>query len=263
MSFTDWLFEAEGFVNPPKQGQWGVLHILTLVLCVLAIITFYFISKKVNNKERFKKIVIHALVYSILFFEIVSRIVYIVRMYYYNDPLMADYDLIWVLLPRPWCAVACWSLIASIFVKKKFFYNYASLSALLCSVIFFIYPGVGYNNQYIMFSNLYSIVTHALLLTTSITLIMFKWTEFKIDNLWKVLLAFLLTQVYALIEVFVLKIHHDPMYFMPNGDIQAGILGIQWWLYIIGYIALIIIYINSFYLVGDKKGYTRLFNKKF
>ena len=44
MTFEDWLFEASGFNNPPYQGQWKFLHILTLVICVSLIIGFYFIG---------------------------------------------------------------------------------------------------------------------------------------------------------------------------------------------------------------------------
>ena len=253
MSFTDWLFEADGFVNPPIQGQWKFLHILTLVICIVAIFTFKFLASKSKNKEKIQKIIVYTLVSMILFFEVVSRIVYMVKLYYYHDPSMAGLDMVWILLPKPWCAVSCWALMASVLVKKKFFYNYAALSALLCAVIFFTYPGVGYNNQYIMFSNLYSIVTHALLLTTSITLMIFKWTDFKYENLWKVLLSFVITMVYALVEIYVLKIQNDPMYFMPHGDIQEGILNIPWSIYIVLYTMLIVIYINAFYLTQNKK----------
>lgn len=261
MSFTDWLFEAEGFVNPPISGQWKFLHIMTLVLCALTIIAFYFMVKKSNNKEKLKKIIIITLVSLILFFEVASRIVYIVRLYYYHDPYMNGTGMKWIMLPKPWCAISCWVLMISVLVRKKFFYNYASLSALLCAIIFFVYPGVGYNNKYIMFSNLYSIVTHALLLITSITLIVFKYTEFKYKNLWKVMICFALTVAYALLQIYVLKIHHDPLYFMPNGDIQAGILRMNWGIYITLYCLFILVYINTFYLIEDKQTLKTIFSK--
>ena len=49
---------------------------------------------------------------------------------------------------------------------------------------------------------------------------------------------------------------------MPGGDIQAGILGIDWGLYIILYVILVIVYVCSFYLINDKETVKRFFNKK-
>ena len=256
MSFNEWLFGQ--IENPWIPKQWGFLHILTMLICVGLIISFYFLVKKVENKDKARKIIIYTLASLILFFEVASRIVYFIKRYYLNTPDMVGLNALWIILPKPWCAISCWALIASVVVNKKFFYNYASLSALLCSVIFFSYPGVGFNNQFILWDNLYSIVTHALLLTMSITLITLKFTEFKYKDIWKLIICFGLTFAYGLLEIFVLKtngvsIQSDPMYFMPGGDIQQDILGISWPLYITLYIILMIIYINSFYLICDKE----------
>lgn len=253
MTLSQWLFG--GFDNPRVENQWGPLHIATLVVCVAAILAFYFITKKSANKDKTKKIIICSMAGAIAFFEVMIRFVYFMKLYYFHHEAMNGTDALWIMLPKPWCAIACWLLIASVFVRKPFFYNLASLSALLCSVIFFAYPGVGYNNQYLIFENWYSILTHALLLTMSITLIVLKFTDFQYREIWKVAIGFALTVVYSLLEIFVLKtplgtpIYADPMYFMPNGDIQAGILGIDYGLYLTAYIALILVYVNSFYLV--------------
>lgn len=259
MSFSTWLFG--GFDNPFKAGQWRPLHICTMLACVGLIIAFYFIVKKSENKERARKIIVYSLVCAILFFEIMIRIVYSVKLYVLHQECMNGVTALWIILPKPWCAIACWVLMASVVVNKPFFYNYASLSALLCSVIYFAYPGVGFNNEHLLFENWYSILTHALLLTTSITLVTLKFTEFKYKNIWKVAIAFALTYVYGLIEIFVLKVFADPMYFMPEGDIQAGILHISYGLYLFLYIALILIYVNAFYLIGDRENVKRFFSK--
>ena len=261
MRFVDWFFEIGEFDNPFYQGQWKFLHILTLVICAVLIVTFALLYKYLKNKEKYRKILIITLVSIIAFFEIVIRIVYCVRKYHYNMPDMESHSLFWIIVPKPWCAIACWALIASVFVNKKFFYNYASLSALLCSVVFFSYPGVGFNNEYIMFSNLYSIVTHALLLVTSITLITCKFTDFKYKEFYKLAICFVVTFIYGLLEIYVFKTERDPMYFMPGGDIQQGILGIPWGLYITLYILLFAVYVNAFYLVDDKMTVKKLFKK--
>lgn len=255
MTFSQWLFG--GIENPFKAGQWGALHIATMLTCVALIIGFYFIVKRARNQERTRKTIVFSLVGAILFFEIMMRFVRCVKLYYLHQPEMAGITLTWIMLPRPWCAIACWSLIASVFVKKPFFYNYASLSALLCSFIFFIYPGVGYNNEYLLFDNWYSILTHALLLVTSITLMTLKYADFKFNELWKTVICFVLTFGYAFVQIFVLHIHVDPLYFMPHGDIQEGILKMPYGLYLFLYILLLIIYINTAYMIGDKENVKR------
>lgn len=251
MSFSQWLFG--GIENPFKAGQWRPLHILVMLSCVALIIAFNLIVKRSQNKEKAKKIIVYSLAGAIAFFEIMIRFVQCVKLYYLHLPEMEGITLLWIILPKPWCAISCWALIASVFVKKTFFNNYASLSALLCSVVFFVYPGVGFNNVHLLFENWYSILTHALLLTTSITLMTFKYAEFKYKQLWKVAFCIVLTFAYALVEIYILKIQADPLYFMPGGDIQADILRMNYGVYLGCYIALIVIYINTAHMLGDKE----------
>lgn len=257
MPFSQWLFG--GIDNPFKAGQWRPLHISVMLFCVALILIFNLIVKRSHNKDKTKKIIVYILVGAIAFFEIMIRFVQCVKLYHLHLPEMEGITMLWIILPKPWCAVSCWALIASVFLKKTFFYNYASLSALLCSVIFFVYPGVGFNNVHLLFENWYSILTHALLLTTSITLMTFKIADFRYKYLWKVAICFVLTFVYALVEIYILKIQTDPMYFMPDGDIQADILRIDYGWYLFGYIALILIYINTAHIIGDKDTVKKFF----
>ena len=251
MTFSQWLFG--GIDNPFEANQWGPLHIATLVVCAALIFGFYHIVKHATNKEQARKRIFYSLVGTIVFFEMMMRFVQCVKLYYLHLPEMAGLDLVWIILPKPWCAIACWALIASVFIKKTYFYNFASLSALLCSFIFFIYPGVGYNNVYLLFENWYSILTHALLLTTSITMMTLKYTDFQYKDFWKTVLCFILTFAYGFLEIFVLRIQTDPMYFMPNGDIQAGILRLDYGVYLFFYVLLLLIYINTPYILANKK----------
>lgn len=259
MTFSQWMFG--GIDNPFKAGQWGPLHIGVMLGCVALMIAFYFIVKHAKNKERTRRIIINSLGGAVLFFEIMSRFMYCVKKYILHHADMVGLDALWIILPKPWCAIACWALIACIFVKKTWFYNYASLTALLCSVIYFCYPGTGFNNEYLLFDNWYSILTHALLLTMSITLITLKFADFKYKEIWKFGVCLGLTYVYGFIQIFLLHTQTDPMYFMPNGDIQAGILQISYGLYLTLYIVLIVIYVNSFYLIGDRENVKKFFRK--
>jgi hypothetical protein len=262
MTFLDWLFETGSFTNPYKAGQWGLLHILTLLLCIAVIVGSYFIVKYSKNKAKTVKTIILILAITLTFFEVAQRVVYIVRRFYYNVPDMEGLTLFWILIPKPWCAVACWSVVAAVFVNKKFLYNFASMQGLLCTLIYFAYPGTGFNNEYIMFSNLYSIFTHALLLVMSVLFIVLKLTKFEYKNIWKELICFAVVFAYSFLEVFVFKTFADPMYFMPGGDIQANILAIDYGLYLVLYIVLLVVYINSFYLISDFKTVKDLFKKE-
>lgn len=261
MTFQQWFFG--GIDNPRVENQWGLLHILTLIVSIVCIFGLYFIVKYSKNKAKTTRCIILVLALSILFFELASRVMYVGKKYVLQQPGWEELSLLWIILPKPWCAIACWALMFAPFINKKFFYNYASLSALLCSLIFFSYPGVGFNNEYILFDNVYSIVTHALLLITSVTLITLKVTDFRYKDFWKFAVCLVATFVYGLIEIFILKIYIDPMYFMPNGDIQAGILNISYGLYLFLYVFLILFYVNAFYLIQDRQAVKVFFAKMF
>ncbi|MGN1200689.1 MAG: hypothetical protein ACI4R8_00290 [Candidatus Caccovivens sp.] len=244
MTFIDWIYSS--YPNPHINGQWGWLHIITLILCIGTIIALALIFRKRSEKAR--KIVIWVLVGLIFAFELSRRVINFCNM---TGPLTWNSFLV-TLLPRPWCAIACCTLMFSAIVNKRFFYNFASMSSLLCAIIFFAYPGVGFNNQYILFENLYSIVTHSLLLITSITLITLKFTKFEYKTIWKEAILYGIVLIYAIFEIYVLKIESDPLYFMPNGDIQ-DIFGISYGLYLPIYIIFILVYYNIFYLIDDRK----------
>lgn len=245
MTFKDWIFSNRPSDNQTIAGQWGWLHITTLLVCIATIITLALVFRKRSEKAR--KIVIWILVGIIFVFEMSRRSINLIKTTDYSA-----HNLLHTLLPRPWCAIACWSLIASVLVNKKFFYNFASTTALLCAIIYFAYPGTGFNDKYIVFENVYSITTHGMLLITSITLITLKFTKFEYKNIWKELICLGFVFLYAILEIFVLKIEADPLYFMPGGDIQ-DIFGVQWGVYLTIYIIFVVIYLNMFYLIDDRK----------
>ena len=118
MTFTQWLFG--GIDNPFKAGQWRPLHIGTLLTCAALIIGFTFLVKHSKDQEKTKKIIVFSLAGAIAFFEVMIRFVHCMKLYYFHQPEMNGITLLWIILPKPWCAIACWSLMASIFVKKPF-----------------------------------------------------------------------------------------------------------------------------------------------
>ena len=114
-----WFFE-QNIDNPVEYHQWGLFHILTLVVCVLLIVGFYLIVKFAKNKEKTRNIILYSLIGLLILLEILIRVQYFVRLYYYKDPSVSHMDPFWIIMPKPWCDVACWILIASPFVNKKY-----------------------------------------------------------------------------------------------------------------------------------------------
>ena len=242
MTFKQWIL-SDFPGQQDKAGQWGPVHIAVLLTCIATVIALAFIFRKRSDKAR--RIVLWVLVGIILAFEITRRILNFIKMDNYTLE-----NVLYNLVPRPWCAIACWTLIISAIVNKKFFYNFASITALLCAIIYFAYPGAGFNDKYFLFEQTYSISTHSLLLVTSITLITLKFTDFRYKGAWKELICLAVVYLYAALEVPYFK--NDPLYFMPEGDIQH-ILGVSYGLYLAIYIIFIAIYVNVFYLINDRK----------
>lgn len=251
MSFKDWLFSS--YPNPRVDGQWGLMHILTLVACIGIIVALAFLFRKKDEKSR--KIVLYVLVGLILLFEITRRVVNFIKADDYSFK-----NILYMLLARPMCAMMCWALIISAFVNKTRLYNFASFGAFLSALIFFAYPGVGFNNTYMLFENIYSIVTHSLLLITSISLITLRFADFKLKYLWQSLIYYGVCIVWALLEAFVLKIESDAMYFMPGNDVME-IVGLPYGAFLPIYILFMVVYIGAFYAIGDWQTFKGLFKK--
>lgn len=243
MTFQEWIFSS--YPNPSKDGQWGLLHILVLLFCIAIIITITLLLRKKSEKAR--RIVLWVLAALILTFEITRRVVNFIKADYFDFN-----SVMYLLLPRPWCAISCWALMISVLVNKKFFYNFASITSLLCALVFFAYPGVGFNNEYILFENLYSIATHSLVLVTSILLITLRFTKFEYKTCWKEAICYAVILAYTFLEIYALQIEADPMYFMPGNDVME-IFGVGYGAYLAIYIIFTLVYFNIFYLIDDRK----------
>jgi len=254
MTFNEWFFGENnainpGFDNPSVNMQWKLPHILVLLTCIATIITIAFLFRKKSDKAR--KIVLWILVGAILAFEITRRVKNIIAMVV-TDSVTLD-SMLYTLLPRPWCAIACWSLIIAAIFNKKYLYNVASFTALLCAIIYFAYPGAGFNNTLMEFENIYSIATHSLLLVTSISMITLKFTDFRYKDFWKDMICLAVIFVYACIEIWILKISDNPLYFLPGDNDIQDIIGVGNRLYVVIYIAFVTLFINLFYIINDRK----------
>lgn len=246
MTFTEWFFGK--IQNNSIKGQWGPLHISVLVGCIGLIILLTAIFRNKSTKPR--KIVLYSLVSFLILLEVSRRIKNLIAMeeFVWND-------FLYIMLPRPFCAISSFSIIFSTFSKSTNYKNFASIISLICAVIFFAYPEAGFNSQYITFEQFYSICTHALLLVVSIILVTLRFTNFNYKTVWKELILLGVVYAYAFLEIYVLNIATDPLYFMPNNDVQ-NVLGVGYGLYLIFYISFLAIFTSSYYII------TYLHNKK-
>jgi hypothetical protein len=250
MTFHDWLYSVYP-ENAAINGQWGVLHIVTLFLCIALCVGLYASFHKKDQKTGQRVILVLAMV--ILAFELTRRVINLSR----GCVTFTDYAR--TLLPRPWCAISCWTLILAVFVRRAWLYNFAAMTALLNALVFFAYPSVGFNHRVILFENLYSICTHALLLVSAITLMSLGLTDFQLKK--RMLLKqggmVLLTYVYAFAEIFLLKIEADPLFFMNGNEVQT-ILGVSYPLYLVIYAVFLCVYFSAFFavqhLLDQKRG---------
>ena len=245
MTFKEWLFSS--YPNPRISGQWGMVHIITLLISIATIVVLALLLRGNSpKKEKARRIAILVLAGLIFFFEMSRRIINLCKTTDYSTD-----SILYILLPRPWCAISCWVLMISAVVNKKFFYNFASITALLNALIFFSYPSAGVNNKYILYENLYSIGTHALLLITSVSLITLGFVDYKYKTIWKELVCFAVIYIYSIFEILI-GVSDDPLYYRAGNEVHE-ILGVSYPLYVILYVIFMIIYVNIFYLIKERK----------
>lgn len=252
MTFLDWLYSRYP-ENSAYNGRYGFLHISVMAGMVLLSALFYLFFRK--NSLKCRENVIKVLAVLVLVFEITRRVINISRG-------ITDFDnLLYVLLPRPWCAISCWFLIFTAFLKKTSLYNFTAANALLCALIFFSYPAVGFNDRYILFENVYSIGTHALLFVSALTAISLGLTDYQIKKktIFPFIIMILSVFAYAFIEIFLLRIEPDPLYFMKGNDVQ-NFLGVNYPSYLVIYVVFLAVYFSLFYLVQYLKN--KLGNKR-
>ena len=246
VTFRGWICsEYPGGLDSP--APWGIFHIVTLICCILLMVAIACLFRKKSEKTR--RIVLFVLAGIILLFEATRRIVAISR------GLTTWDDWLYNMLPRPWCAISCWLVMASVIVHKKFLYNFTSMTGSICAIIFFAYPTVGFTDSYVLFENVYSIGTHFVFFNACVAFITLRFTDFKAlgkkgfqDGALKELITLVIVYAYAFIEIYVLKIATDPMYCMPNNEAQE-ILGIGYPLYLVLYIVFLAVYFSGFYFV--------------
>lgn len=240
MTFHDWIFS----IYPPNaaiNGRYGALHITTIILCVCAIALIACLR---NRNEKSRSRIIQLLAAGIFVLEVARRIINLSR-----GEISDLSGMAYVLIPRPWCAISCWLTMYTALRRKTWLYNFSAMNSLLCALVFFAYPSVGFNHNVILFENFYSIATHSLLLVCSVSMMTLGLTNFRYDSREVRNCLVLLAGVflYAAAEIL-LGIEPDPLYFMPGSEVQ-DFLGVSYPVFLVIYVTFLSLYFNAFYLL--------------
>ena len=146
------------------------------------------------------------------------------------------------------------------FINRKWYYNFSSMISVICAVIFFAYPGAGFLHKYILFEDLYSIVTHSAFFVGSFLIITLKLADFNYKKVKNELISLGVLVGYSLLEMFVLTknvngdpLEKDPFYAMPNNEIQEIVGMKSYGLYLVLYILFLTLYFSTFYFLNRKK----------
>ena len=84
ITFEQWIY-GTNFDNPSINGQWELLHIITLVICIGLIVGLSLLFRKKDESTKRKVLIIIASI--LIFFEVVRRIVNITLILLIEYPL--------------------------------------------------------------------------------------------------------------------------------------------------------------------------------
>ena len=237
MSFHDWWTNENNPSLPKSEYLFGTRHIIMLAIAVIAVVLLSILFFKKSQKA--KNILLTVLVCVMLFFEVTSRIV--------NFAITTDFswqNIIKILLPMHICSVAVVVIIVGYFAKNKTLINFATITGLLATVAFLLYPAVGINKTYISFTCLYSITSHVTGFVVSCLLINLGFAKFMFKDMWKTYLCFAIMFGWGVLVDFVLLPGSDYMY-LRNDPLELD-LGFP---YHILYGAILVVYIFMFYFI--------------
>ena len=245
MGFLEWLYST--YKPNPTVDPWGTLQIIVVLLCIGFVVASTLLLK--DKSDMTKYIVLASLAIVMIIFGITRRVIGFINP---TGHEMTFNRVLKILLPRPGCAISCWLVLIALIIRKKYFYNFASIVGILCATIFFAYPSVGFTNKYILFENLYSIVTHSIFLVICICFITYKFVDFDYKSIWKEGICFGAMLLYTFLEIYVLKIDPDPFYFLKDNEVQE-VVGMGYGLYLPLYLLFMIVYIGSYYVIPKIK----------
>ena len=250
MTFKQWIFSIRA-ENDVYGGQWKFPHILTLCIAIALIVALTLVFRKKSRGAR--ESVVKTLAIVVLVFEVVYRVAHFAK-----GDVVGVGSALRLIFPSAWSGIACWLLIIAAVGNKKTLWNFSAINGLFCSVVFFIYPTVGFVHKTMLFDDWYAVFTHSILFLSAICTITLSLGDFRykretfVDGFLKELIALGCVLVYVAGVTFVSKVAGkvavDPLYFMPNNGVQA-VLGMRYLVYAVLYALGVCVWVNAFYVI--------------
>ncbi len=242
MTIKEWFVEYSERL-PRDAFMFKGLHLYNLIavvlLAIVAVIVFLFISKKAQN------IILYCVASIYLFSYVLISISRIIRGTFSVDTI----------LPFDFCGIVIWATMIAVFFRQKWLNEFIAVGGLFASVVFIAFPEVGFGAATLHFDDLYSIVIHDLMFITSIIYFFPRFSDLRWQTLYRQAICF----GFCCLEATILDywIYPDSNYmFLKNSPININLGRFP---YIIVLAIVMISYVVGVYFVA---WLIRVINKK-
>ena len=174
MTFKQWIFSIRA-ENDVYGGQWKFPHILTLCIAIALIVALTLVFRKKSRGAR--ESVVKTLAIAVLVFEVVYRVAHFAK-----GDVVGVGSALRLIFPSAWSGIACWLLIIAAVGNKKTLWNFSAINGLFCSVVFFIYPTVGFVHKTMLFDDWYAVFTHSILFLSALCTITLSLGDFLAEE---------------------------------------------------------------------------------
>ncbi|MDD4351090.1 MAG: YwaF family protein [Clostridia bacterium] len=208
MTFIDWLFGNGISRLDPSEYMYKTKHIITLLLVVLLSVILALVFRKNKKGQR---IVLNSIIGILIFFEITSRIFEMINLDSYTFQTIYE-----VLMPCHFCSIVVVSIIIAYLIKWQPLINVSVVGGFLATLVFLLYPAVGFNTNIITFSQLYSISSHSLGFIFCVLMVSYKKVDLDIKKIYQPIIYYAGAVLYGVFLNFVLYPGSNYMYFVKN-----------------------------------------------
>lgn len=208
MTLVDWIL-GRGIVKlPQSEYLYKTKHIVTLILVAITAISLAVAFRK-NKKGQ--KITLHTIIGIMLFFEIISRVVNLIKL----DEVTFT-SLYKVIMPCHFCSIVVITLLIGFYTKWQPLRNGSIVAGFLATTVFLLYPSVGFNTNIITLSQAYSIISHSLGFIVCVLMVTYKEVDFSMNKIHHTLIYFGAAILYMLFLNMVLLKGSNYGYFMED-----------------------------------------------
>jgi uncharacterized membrane protein YwaF len=175
---------------------------------VAAIIILWLTLRK---KFKGQQIVFYIITSILTFFELASRCINLAGT---ND--FSFKNIYQIIMPIHLCSIVVITIIISWFCQIKSLLNASFIVGFFATIIFLLYPAVGFNTKIIGFSQLYSITSHSLGMVLVMLLFLWHRVDLRITKVWQPLLLYGCSLLNALILNLTMYPTANYLYFMED-----------------------------------------------